>query len=318
MGKKIIVLGADFSANGFNTANIVNIQLKSGETNPYKLYFLPTPLTYDSNVNTMPEAPNDAVLESIYSDGEYNIGGSNYLSFLFGRDSTDVDKKTVDYIGVNYDSQTIDDVNQSFMGIIAGTIDLRGVKFGTSVDARKMFAHSTFDNLLMPDMDIYGANYMFYNYCSEKTGIHADFSFIKKLGGDCQRMFNFLKCDTADFGAPDLTGGTDFMNLFRQSTMEEIDLSGWVFPNVRLGALFYGCSKLKTIHLDNWLVSADDGAKYASIFDGCTLLEKVFVTNCSAGAKTWLLTQLNTQTAGGVTNWTESTVDGKACLIHGS
>jgi hypothetical protein len=319
MGKKLIIKGANFSENGFRTSNVIDVKLLADGTNPYKFYFLPTALTYISNVNTDPELPNDAVANSVSADGTVNINSSNFVSFLFGKNTTDKVNNNIKSLSVNYNKNTINDANQMFISFTADVVDLRGVKFGKDFNANKMFARTSIADLRMPDVEINGAAYMFYNYCALKQNVHGDFRFIKKVKGNCVQMFRFLKCTTADFSGIDISGITDGSSMFESCTMAEIDLSTWAFPaDVNLNSLFSGCTNLITLHIDKWVASADSGIKYNSLFTNCNALTKVFVSECSSAAKTFLIGKLNTASAGGSSNWVESTEGGKAVLVPGA
>lgn len=318
MGRKLIIVGADFSENGFRTSNVVNIELKNDGTIPYKFYLLPTPLTYESNVNPRPVVPGDAILKSVSADGGVNIDSGTYVSFLFGRNQTDDHIIYIKSLTANYNKNIVNDANQSLMYINADVVDLRGIKFGDEINANKMFSGSSIADLKMPDVVINGANNMFYNYCNERTNVHQSFSFIKQIKGTANSIFKYLKCASADFSGIDVSQATDLQHAFQNNTLSEIDLSTWTFPHVRMSSMFENAANLKTLHLDKWDISADNGVLYIGLFRGCSALTTVYVTECSANAKTWLLTQLNAQEAGGSTNWTESTVDGKAALVGGS
>lgn len=319
MGKQLIIKGADFSENGFRTSNFIDVALSSGGTNPYNIYLLPTPLTYDSGTNSFPAVPNDAVPKAFTADGSVDIDNNNIVSFLCGRNTTDNSPINIKSLEVYFNKYAVANMNQSCIGINADVVDLRGVKFASNVNTKKMFLSSSIAELKMPDLEIDGAENMFWNYCNSKTDVNASFTFIKKLKGICKQMFCYLKCATADFSGMDVTGVTDFDNAFKNSTLREINIADWaVQTTARVNSMFEGCTNLVTLHLDNWNCNPSSSSLSNAMFVNTPSLTTVFVTNCSSTIKTWLIGKLNSSTAGGSSNWVESTVSGKAALVKGS
>lgn len=316
MGKKLIIKGADFSANGMRTGNVVILKLASGGTNPYHLYFLPTELTTAGGTNTLPVVPSDAVLNTVTEDGEILINSNNYKSFIFGMNTTDSNDISVKELSCSYD-ESINDIRSAFIGVNADVVDLRGMNFGTDCDCRLMFRTASIKTLLMPDLYLGDkTSNMFYNFNSDNVQGTLDLSFIKKINS-INTTFTFLKGSSVNFGSPDTSELIDSASAFSRCALQVIDLSGWDFSHITsCYRMFENCSNLKNLHLDNW--KNDSATYYNNMFDGTTNLTTVFVTNCNSSQKTWLLARLNGSTAGGSSNWVEGTVSGKAALVKGS
>lgn len=310
MGKRLIVPGADFSANGFKTENFVDVKLSNGI--PFKFYFFPTAPADTGSVYTDPTVPNDAVLNTVSADGIVGISG-NYASFgfFFGNGV-----EYVDSIIISYD-KTLTDAKYICDRLKAEKIDLRGLSFGTSqINAANMFRGADIGTLKMPDMYISDANNMFYNFNVNHYNAEIDFSFIKKVGSTVKEMFKFCRTRYIDLRGVDVSTVTVFNNCFQQSDAIEINLADWDFSHGNYGlAIFNICPNLTTIHLDNF---NNTTGNFGANFGNCPRLTTVFVTNSSAAAKTILLNELNTNSAGGSSNWVEGTVDGKAALVKGS
>lgn len=316
MGKSLIIPGADFSANGIKVGNIINVVV--GETIPFNVYLLPTAADYEIGPQSVPTVPNDAVTCALSDNADVELNAV-YASILVGQvyGDPDTENKNAFEVVVNYNRAL--DVRQAFMCIDLETLDLSGVNFGNNaVDLSKFCACSSIHNLIMPEINVSNMKFAFYNL-QAPTGVETapfTFGFIKKVTGTMESAFEYFKYKFADFSGIDVSSVTAFTYCFRRSYLEVIDLSTWHIDSAtNISGMFYNCSKLKTLHLDNFNCQPT----YAVIiFSGTTLLEKVFVTNCSSDVKTNLLSKLNEDNAGGSSNWTESTVDGKACLVKGS
>jgi uncharacterized protein YjbI with pentapeptide repeats len=320
MGKKLIIKGADFSVNGMRTGNVVNVKLATGGTNPYKLYFLPTELSdYGSTLNP-PVLPSDAVENSISMDGDVLINSQTYKSFLFGRNTTGQTTSVIKELICSYDEE-ITDFKSAFYGVNADKVDLRGLNFSTDCSYKFLFANASIKEVLMPDLYINAAiNRMFYNFNVDNPTGTLDISFIKKVY-TINNAFSHLYGAFVNFGSPDTSTLDDTSSAFQYCHLQTINLSGWDFSNVNnCYNMFDGCENLKILHLDNWKndLSGVSSSHYANMFTTTPNLTTVFVTNCNSSQKSWLLARLNECTAGGSTNWVESTVDGKAALVKGS
>ena len=310
MGKRLIVPGADFSANGFKTENFMDVELANGV--PFKFYFFPTAPADAGDVNNYPTIPNDAVLNTVSDDGIFGISG-NYASFgfFFGNAIEDVDS-----VAISYD-KTLTDAKYICSRMRARIIDLRGLSFGTSqINAAKMFLSADIGTLKMPDMYISDANNMFYNFNVNYYNAEIDFSFIKKVGSTVKEMFKYCHTRHIDLRGVDVSSVTIFNNCFEKSDAIEINLADWDFSHGNYGlSMFNSNPNLSTIHLDNF---NNTTGNFAVNFGSCPRLTTVFVTNASVAAKTILLNNLNSASAGGSSNWVESTVEGKAALVKGS
>lgn len=314
MGKSLLIKGADFSVNGMKVNNVVNVELATGGTNPYVFFFLPTPFTYIENVNTDPTLPGDAVTKSVNQDSAVDIEG-NFNAFGFGRVSGDSTYKTIKKISAAYSSQ-LSDAYACCRGLFADEIDLRGLSFSPGIVSSGMFALASVSTLKMPDMEVASARNMFYNFCHSHRDADIDFSFLKKVTSDLTSMFSYLKCRTAIFKNMDTSSATVFNSAFIYCQMEEVDLSTWTFAAAtHVISMFSTCPNLKTIHLDSLSKTI---SYYTNMFASCPALTTVYVTNCSSAVKTWLIARLNEASAGGSSNWTESTIGGKAALIKGA
>lgn len=312
MGKSLIIPGADFSANGIRVGNVINVVV--GETIPFNVYLLPTASTYESAASTYPTVPNDAVLRAVSEDGEIEAN-SDYASILVGRIAGGAVQE-VSEVAINYNGPL--DVRQAFMGLYIDMLDLSGINFGSgNVNLSKFCAASKIGTLTMPQINVSDMKYAFYNYQAvADADATPSFAFIKKVSGTMESAFEYYKRKYADVSGIDVSSVTNFQYTFRNSSLEVIDLSTWHIDSATvINGMFNGCSKLKAIHLDNF--NCQPGYKLLT-FSNTPLLEKVFVTNCSSEVKTYLLTALNNNTAGGASNWTEGTVDGKACLVKGA
>ena len=316
MGKKLIIKGADFSVNGMRIDNIVNVLLKQGGTNPYVCYFLPTPAEIVEDPNTLPTPPADAILNSLTEDGSIEINNNNIQSFIFGETAGDSSVKVISELSVSYYKQ-IANMAQSFMAMTADTLDLRGVNFASGLIAQKMFAHSTFKHILANDLEISNARTMFYNFGSQDTQADYSLAFVKKITGDCTSAYQYVKGHSVDFGEVDLSLASVYNSMFLFCQLTKIDLSKWTFNNSPTHAIdmFKGTPNLAELHLDNWNARP---TYYANMFANTPNLAKVFVSNCTSESKTWLIARLNENTAGGSSNWVESTEGGKAVLVPGA
>ena len=311
MGKKLVIKGVDFSTNGFRTGNMVNVTIGGEGTNPYALYFLPTAIAADQpKPNDAIVIPNDAVSNVLSADGEVNINTA-YQSFLFAQSNA---LTVLDELIVDYNKSEIDKAVQMFSTMSINKLDMRGVSFARNCNINCMFAGADISELKMPDMYVYQARNAFYNF-NNTTNAPADFSFIKEVNWDLTTMFQYLKATTAIFNGIDVSRATIFNSTFRYSVIDEIDLSAWTFESMTHCITMFEHAKARTIHLDN--LSKTVGAVYCSnMFNDTPNLVAVFVTNCSAEVKTWLLGLLNGVSAGGSNNWSETTVGGKAALTH--
>lgn len=316
MGKRLIIKGADFSANGIRIDNIVNVLLKQGGTNPYVCYFLPTPAGIVDNVNTYPTPPADAILNSIAEDGGIEINNDNIQSFIFGVAAGDVGYKVISELSVSYNKQ-IANMAQAFMLVNADTLDLRGMNFASGLVASKMFDGATIKHILANDLEISNARTMFYNFGNHDTMADYSLAFIKKITGDCTNAYQYLKGRNVDFGEVDLSLANIYNTMFKFCQLTKIDLSKWTFNNSPTHAMnmFEGTTNLVELHLDNWNASP---RYYSGMFKTTPNLAKVFVSNCTSESKTWLIARLNENTAGGSSNWVESTEGGKAVLVPGA
>lgn len=314
MGKKIVISGADFSQNGFRTDNVVQVEMDSNSTNPYKVYFLPTALTSPSPY-TDPTMPDDAVEKVFNEDGQILIG-DEYASLYFGIISGETGNRKIKELTAAYSRSTISNFNQCCRGITAERVDLGGIHFADGVNASCMFSSSDIKELLMPQMVVGDASYMFYNFnYARKTP--SDFSFIKKVTGSMANMFQYLRSTQAVFNGIDVSAVTNFNDCFRYCELDDIDLSEWKpTAGVNFGDTFNACLA-RTIRLDNWNISIAGWAS-SGMFANTNNLIRVFVTNCTTTVKNNLIGILNASNAGGSSNWVESTEGGKAVLVPGA
>lgn len=316
MGKKLIIKGADFSVNGMRIDNIVNVLLKQGGTNPYVCYFLPTPAEIVYDVNTCPTPPADAILNSIVEDGDIEINNDNIQSFIFGQVAGQDSYKAISKLSVSYNKQ-IANMAQAFMLFTADTLDLRGMNFAGGLNTMKMFDGATIKHILANDLEISNAREMFYNFGNHDTMADYSLAFIKKITGDCTNAYKFVKGHSVDFGEVDLSLANVYNTMFDYCQLTKIDLSKWTFNNSPTHAIsmFANTPNLAELHLDNWNARPDF---YSGMFANTPNLAKVFVSNCTSESKTWLIARLNENTAGGSSNWVESTEGGKAVLVPGA
>lgn len=316
MGKRLIIKGADFSVNGMRIDNIVNVLLKQGGTNPYSCYFLPTPAEIVDDVNICPTPPSDAIAKSLAEDGDIEINNDNIQSFIFGQAAGDSSYKVISKLSVSY-NKPISNMAQAFMLLNADTLDLRGMNFARGLIAQKMFDGATIKHILAKDLEISNARNMFYNFGASDTQADYSLAFIKKITGDCTGIYKYLKGHSVDFGEADLSLASVYNSMFLNCQLTKIDLSKWTFNNSPTHAveMFANTSNLAELHLDNW--NARPGF-YTAMFSNTPNLAKVFVSNCTSESKTWLIARLNENTAGGSSNWVESTEGGKAVLVHGA
>lgn len=314
MGKKLIILGADFSENGIRTSNVVNVEMIEGGTNPYNFYFLPTALS-TPDLYTSPTMPGDAVANEVTEDGDIAIN-SAYTSFYAGRTYGMSENVRLKSLNVNYNKSSIADFTQSFRGTYLNALDLRNISFANGVNCRYMFALADIIDLKMPDIVVGNATYMFYNFNSVNNA-PTDFSFIKKITGVMANMFHYLKASSANFKGIDVSEATNMNDVFLECKLDDIDISTWVNSSMTHCGSMFKNTLARTLHLDNWEKTVADWAS-SDMFVGANNLTTVFVTNCSSTVKTWLLGKLNGASAGGSNNWIESTVDGKAALVKGS
>lgn len=316
MGKKLIIKGADFSANGMRIDNIVNVLLKQGGTNPYVCYFLPTPATIVDSPNTLPTPPEDAILNSIAEDGDIEINNDNFQSFIFGRVVGDSSFKVISELSVSYNKR-IANMAQAFMGLNADTLDLRGMNFASGLIAQKMFDGATVKHILANDLEISNARTMFYNFGASDTMADYSLAFIKKITGDCTSAYHYVKGHNVDFGEVDLSLASVYNSMFAYCQLTKIDLSKWTFNNsaTHVISMFSNTPNLIELHLDNWNAKPNFNS---TMFANTPNLAKVFVSNCTNESKTWLIARLNENTAGGSSNWVESTEGGKAVLVRGA
>lgn len=316
MGKKLIIKGADFSANGMRIDNVVNVLLKQGGTNPYVCYFLPTPAELVYDVNTFPTPPADAIAKSLAKDGDIEINNDNIQSFIFGQAAGDSGYKAISELSVSYNKQ-IANMAQSFMLVTADTLDLRGMNFASGLNAMKMFNGATIKHILANNLEIDNARAMFYNFGNQDTMADYSLAFIKKITGDCTNAYQYVKGHSVDFGEVDLSSASVYNSMFYYCQLTKIDLSKWTFNNSPTHAIsmFQNTPNLAELHLDNW--NARPGF-YTNMFSNTPNLAKVFVSNCTSESKTWLIARLNENTAGGSSNWVESSEGGKAVLVHGA
>lgn len=316
MGKRLIIKGADFSANGMRINNIVNVLLKQGGTNPYVCYFLPTPAECVQDVNTFPTPPADAILNSLTEDGDMEINNDNIQSFIFGRTAGGSGLKVISELYVSYNKQ-IADMAQSFMNLVADTLDLQGMNFASGLVAQKMFDGATIKHILADDLEISNARAMFYNFGNQDTTADYSLAFIKKITGDCTGAYQYVKGHSVDFGEVDLSSANVYNSMFYYCQLTKIDLSKWTFNNSPTHAIsmFENAKNLVELHLDNWNARP---TYYSNMFANTPYLAKVFVSNCTSESKTWLIARLNENAAGGSSNWVESTEGEKAVLVPGA
>ena len=316
MGKKLIIKGADFSVNGMRIDNVVNVLLKQGGANPYVCYFLPTPAEIVYDVNICPTLPSDAIAKSLAEDGDIEINNDNIQSFIFGQVAGQNSYKVISELSVSYNKQ-IANMDQAFMLVTADTLDLRGMNFVGGLNAVKMFDGATIKHILAKDLEISEARSMFYNFGNQDTQADYSLAFIKKITGDCTNAYQFVKGHSVDFGEVDLSLASVYNTMFNYCQLTKIDLSKWTFNNSPTHAInmFANTPNLAELHLDNW--NARPGF-YTGMFANTPNLAKVFVSNCTSESKAWLIARLNENTAGGSSNWVESTEGGKAVLVHGA
>ena len=278
MGKKLIIKGADFSANGFVPFWGVGIVIRGN----YAFRIINTLSDVEGDVGS------DSTLVRVDSDTEINLEPCKGL--MFGQNNIDGTIYCNNAESIHVKTKTpLQTANSMFLGISAESINMKYQRFDVSADGKFTFKNAKVDTLNLQGGFPIGTD-CFKD--AQITGV-LDISnaVLKgKLNGTGSNSDINVTCNKLIARNLNIGSSTNMNQMLFNNYSQEIDLSYIDTSSVtHANSAFQGCT-MHTLHLNGW--DTTNIWSYGGMFLGCQYLTTVYVNDCSESTKSFIKERL--------------------------
>lgn len=290
MGKMLIVKGADFSKNGI-------LEFWGATLNVVGRYAFRI-------INTLPTSEGDAGTNSkqILVERSQEIPLTEiYKGFMFGKNNIDGDTYTNTMSSIRLKIKSpLQTANSMFLNTTAESIDLSEVLFSNDANGDFAFKNAKIKSIYLPSGFPIGSQC--FSGAKFDNVLDISDSVLKGrlsgYGSNADEVKSDLNVTCYTLIAKNInlknntSGVTNFNQIFFNSRIQKIDLSGWdVSESEYFASTFQGWTG-KTLILDGWDLSTPK-TNYSGMFLGCNYLTEISVKGCNSATKNFLIARLS-------------------------